>query len=61
MNYTLIKREIETEFGKEIAVIKKHNLNKEQYKDRLWVFQPQDPEYIHLNEQMIKKGIWQWE
>lgn len=60
MNYKLIKREIETEFGTEIAVSKEYNLNKEQYKNRLWVFQPQDPEFIKLNETMIQKGLWQW-
>lgn len=59
MNYKLIKREIETEFGTEIAVSKEYNLNKEQYKNRLWVFQPQDPEFIKLNETMIQKGLWQ--
>lgn len=57
-NYKLIKREIETENGKEIVVEKKYNLNKDQWQNRLWVMQPQDPVFIALNNKMKGAGLW---
>jgi hypothetical protein len=58
MNYKLQKREITTEYGTEIVVEKKYNLNKDQGKNRLWVFQPQDPTFIALNNKMKGAGLW---
>lgn len=58
MEFKLIKREIETDFGKEIVIEKKYNLYKDQPKNRLWVMQPQDPQFIALNNKMIQKGLW---
>lgn len=58
-NFKIIKREIITSFGKEIVIEKKYNLNKEQWKNRIWVFQPQDKEYQYLKEQMEVRGLWQ--
>ena len=58
MEFKLIKREIETDFGKEIVIEKKYNLFKDQSKNRLWVMQPQDPQFIKLNNVMIQKGLW---
>lgn len=58
MGFKLIKREIETDFGKEIVIEKKYNLYKDQSKNRLWVMQPQDPQFIKLNNVMIQKGLW---
>lgn len=56
--YNLLKREITTEFGTEIVIEKKHKLFKDQYKDRLWVLQPQDPRFIALNNKMKEQGLW---
>lgn len=58
MNFTLIKREVTTDYGKEIVVEKKYNLFKDQWQNRLWVFQPQDKEFIALNNKMRKAGLW---
>jgi len=58
MDFQLVKREVTTDYGKEIVVEKKYNLFKDQYKNRLWVFQPQDKEFITLNNQMRKAGLW---
>lgn len=56
--YNLLKREITTDFGTEIVIEKKHKLFKDQYKDRLWVLQPQDPRFIALNNKMKEQGLW---
>ena len=56
--YNLLKREITTEFGTEIIIEKKHKLYKDQYKDRLWVMQPQDPRFVALNNRMKEQGLW---
>lgn len=56
--YNLLKREITTEFGTEIVIEKKHKLYKDQYKDRLWVLQPQDPRFVALNNKMKEQGLW---
>lgn len=40
MSYKITTREITTDYGTEIIVEKKHNLNKDKWKDRLWVIQP---------------------
>lgn len=56
--YNLLKREITTEFGTEIVIEKKHKLFKDQYKDRLWVLQPQDPRFVALNNKMKEQGLW---
>ena len=56
--YNLLKREITTEFGTEIVIEKKHKLFKDQYKDRLWVMQPQDPRFVALNNKMKEQGLW---
>lgn len=58
MNFTLIKREVETDNGKEIVVEKKYNLFKDQWQNRLWVFQPQDRTYLALNKKMKEAGLW---
>lgn len=58
MNYKLVKREIETDNGHEIVVEKKFNLFKDQWQNRLWVFQPKDPVYISLNNKMTSLGLW---
>lgn len=58
MNYTLTKRHINTEYGEEIVIEKRHNLNKDRYNDRLWVMQPQDPQFIALNNKMKEQGLW---
>jgi hypothetical protein len=57
-HYNIIKREITTPFGTEIVIEKKHKLFKDQYKDRLWVMQPQDPKFIALNNKMKEQGLW---
>ena len=56
--YNLLKREVTTEFGTEIVIEKRHKLFKDQYKDRLWVMQPQDPRFIALNNKMKEQGLW---
>ena len=58
MNFTLIKREVTTNYGKEIVVEKKYNLFKDQWQNRLWVFQPQDKTYLALNNKMKEAGLW---
>lgn len=58
MNFKMLKREITTEHGTEIVVEKKHNLFKDQWKDRLWVFQPQDPVFKQLNNKLKQQGLW---
>lgn len=59
MNYKLTKKEITTEeYGTEIVVEKKYNLNKDQWQNRLWIFQPQDPVFINLNNKMKGIGLW---
>ena len=57
MNFKMLKREITTEHGTEIVVEKKHNLFKDQWKDRLWVFQPQDPVFRQLDNKMKKEKL----
>ena len=37
------KREVQTENGIEVVVEKRYNLFKDQWQNRLFVFQPQDP------------------
>lgn len=56
--YNLLKREITTEFGTEIVIEKKYKLFKDQYKNRLWVLQPQDPRFVALNNKMKEQGLW---
>jgi len=56
--FKLIKREVETDYGKEIVVEKKYNLFKDQWQNRLWVFQPQDPVFVRLNNEMKGRGLW---
>lgn len=56
--YSLLKREVTTEFGTEIVIEKRHKLFKDQHKDRLWVLQPQDPKFIALNNKMKEQGLW---
>ena len=56
--YNLLKREITTDFGTEIIIEKKHKLYKDQYKNRLWVMQPQDPRFVALNNKMKEQGLW---
>ena len=58
MLFTLVKREITTDYGKEIVVEKKYNLFKDQWQNRLWVFQPQDKTYLALNNKMKEAGLW---
>ena len=58
MLFTLVKREVTTDYGKEIVVEKKYNLFKDQWQNRLWVFQPQDKEFIALNNKMKGLGLW---
>lgn len=58
MNYDIIRREITTEYGTEIVIEKKYKLYKDQWKNRLWVMQPQDPQFIKLNNTMIQKKLW---
>ena len=58
MLFTLVKREITTDYGKEIVVEKKYNLFKDQWQNRLWVFQPQDKTYLTLNSKMKEAGLW---
>jgi len=58
MNFTLVKREVTTDYGKEIVVEKKYNLFKDQWQNRLWVFQPQDKEFVTLDNKMRKAGLW---
>ena len=58
MLFTLVKREVETNYGKEIVVEKKYNLFKDQWQNRLWVFQPQDKTYLALNNKMKEAGLW---
>lgn len=58
MNYDIIKREITTEYGTEIVVEKKYKLNKDQYKNRLWVFQPKDTTFLLLQNKMKLAGLW---
>lgn len=57
-NFIITKKEITTELGTEIVVEKKYNLNKDQYKNRLWVMQPQDPVYLELQKKMKGAGLW---
>ena len=56
--YNLLKREVTTEFGTEIVIEKKHKLYKDQYNDRLWVMQPNDPRFVALNNKMKEQGLW---
>lgn len=58
MNFELIKREVTTEYGQEIAIEKRYKLNKDQNKNKLWVMQAEDPRYIALNNKMIQAGLW---
>lgn len=58
MLFTLVKREVTTDYGKEIVVEKKYNLFKDQWQNRLWVFQPQDKTYLALNNKMKEAGLW---
>ena len=58
MNFILTKAEIETEYGKEIVVQKKYKLFKDQWQNRLWVFQPQDKTYLTLKKRMEENGQW---
>lgn len=58
MNYVLIKREVTTEYGQEVAIEKRYKLNKDQNKNKLWVMQAEDPRYIALNNKMIQAGLW---
>ena len=58
MNYVLIKREVTTEYGQEVAIEKRYKLNKDQNKNKLWVMQVEDPRYIALNNKMIQAGLW---
>ena len=58
MNYKLLKREVTTEHGQEIVVEKKYNLFKDQWQNRLWVFQPQDPVFVQLDTKMKEQGLW---
>ena len=58
MNFKLLKREVETDYGKEIVVEKKYNLFKDQWQNRLWVFQPQDPVFVTLNNEMKARKLW---
>ena len=58
MNYVLIKREVTTEYGQEVAIEKRYKLNKDQNKNKLWVMQAEDPRYIELNNKMIQAGLW---
>ena len=58
MNYMLIKREVTTEYGQEVAIEKRYKLNKDQNKNKLWVMQVEDPRYIALNNKMIQAGLW---
>jgi len=57
-HYDIIKREIQTTYGTEIVIEKKYKLFKDQYKNRLWVLQPQDPKFIALTNKMKEQGIW---
>lgn len=58
MNFILTKTEIETEYGKEIVIQKKYKLFKDQWQNRLWVFQPQDKTYLTLKRIMEENGQW---
>lgn len=58
MNYVLIKREVTTEYGQEVAIEKRYKLNKDQNKNKLWVMQVEDPRYIELNNKMKAAGLW---
>lgn len=58
MNYEIIKREINTNYGKEIVVEKKYKLFKDQWQNRLWVFQPQDSTFLKLQNKMQFAGLW---
>lgn len=58
MNYVLIKREVTTEYGQEVAIEKRYKLNKDQNKNKLWVMQAEDPRYIELNNKMKAAGLW---
>lgn len=59
MLFKLVKRTVTTPFGTEMVVEKKYNLFKDQWQNRLWVFQPQDPVFLKLNSVMVTKGVWQ--
>lgn len=50
--YNLIRRVINTEYGQEVVIEKKYKLNKDQYKNRLWVLQPQDPRLKAIEQHM---------
>lgn len=56
--YNLIRRVINTEYGQEVVIEKKYKLHKDQYKNRLWVLQPQDPQLVALNNKMKEQGLW---
>ena len=58
MNYDIIKREINTNYGTEIVVEKKYKLFKDQWQNRLWVFQPQDVTFLKLQNKMKLAGLW---
>lgn len=58
MNYKWEKRTIETDNGMEMVVEKKYNLFKDQWQNRLWVFQPQDPKFKALDDLFSERGIW---
>jgi len=58
-NYKLLKREVTNPInGKEIVIEKKYNLFKDQWQNRIWVLQPQEPAYIKLNNKMKELGLW---
>ena len=57
-NFKILKREIETDLGTEIVIEKRYNLFKDQEKNRLWVMQPQDPQFLKLQEKMQQAGLW---
>lgn len=56
--FKILKREIETNLGTEIVIEKRYNLYKDQGKNRLWVVQPQDPQFLKLQEKMQQAGLW---
>ena len=56
MEFKIIKKEIITDFGKEIVILKKYNLDKNQWRNRIWVFQPQDKEYLQIKDKL--EELW---
>lgn len=56
--YILLKRTINNEYGQEIVLEKRHKRQKDRWKDRLWVLQPQDPQFIAIDTEMKKRGLW---